>query len=98
MESLKLAMANVLIETEKYLDKEDPQIYALKDYQLILGVTELLWEDQVLKDVTAAAAQINAQAQGAPVIINELQSKKAMSPEEEFDMPEFMDKKKRMLH
>lgn len=86
--SLEKSMATILKETKKYLDHKDPQVLALQDYQLILGVTQVLWEDQVMNDVSLSKPQVKA---SMPVY-----KQKRMTPEEEFDLPEMEDKK--VLH
>jgi hypothetical protein len=103
-DQLKKSLDMVYQEALKYLNKGDKQIEALKDYQLILGVTQVMWEDQVMRDISAATAQsglvMNAIAGDMIKVAPgpRTEEERQQLAEMEFDQPEFMDKKKGMLH
>ncbi len=104
LESVRKSLDIIYMEASKYIQKDDTQILALKDFQLILGVTQVLWEDQILGEINAAVAPFGEKAtldQGPimmPAGVPEVPKGMLQAAEEEFHMPEFMEKKKGVLH
>lgn len=97
---LKESLIVIFKEASKYLDKGDEKINALKDYQLILGVTQVLWEDQIMKDLPGLQTLVQTPEipKSSPLTIVKTEEERKQLAEMEFDQPEFMDTKKKVLH
>jgi len=88
---LKQAMRTIEGMARDYIAKNDKQIMELTEYQLVLGLTEILCENEILKAIK------EGKVVSIPMVSPQVQRTK-LSPEEEFDKPEFLDRNKKGFH
>lgn len=50
LKSVENTLQQILIKINDHLDLPDDRIKRLSDYELILGVTQIMFEDSILKD------------------------------------------------
>ena len=101
LKSLRKSLDSVYNKAKEYMEKDNAkQIMALKDYQLILGVTQVMWEEQVMADISAQMAHVELHKGHKPqvVMVQPSMQKNDLTPDQEFDLPEFMTEKKKTVH
>lgn len=84
LKSIKQSLEIVYEAVKKHIETNDPKILALPDYGLILGTTQLLIEEMLIKEAIAEGKAIVVQSPPLP------QEKPV---EKEFNKPEGISKK-----
>lgn len=88
MKSVKKSLENIYEAVKKHVETNDAKILALPDYGLILGTTQLLMEEEIIKGAVAEGKQI--------MVVQPKQEQKA---EEDFNpTPGFLNKKSTTFH
>lgn len=93
MKSVKKSLENIHEAVKKHVETNDLKILALPDYGLILGTTQLLMEEEIIKGAVAEGKQIMVVQPKQPV-----QENQEKLGEKEFNKPELMNKKPVTFH
>lgn len=86
MKSIKKSLETIYKAVEKHVETNDLKILALPDYGLILGTTQLLMEEEIIKDTFIDSKKVA------------VKPKQERKVEEDFIAPEFMNKKTTTFH